>query len=309
MQARPQVRRIVQVCTFAAMSDDDDARWASRLLGIRNQAAYADPAKVDGFLVTKLLLEAGHELREQQLAKGDGGTTHGLARLTRQLVVERAKRLRLQRNLAVGPKVRSFVRAFNDRWVIDNYRKDVVIFGLYHLGWREALELSRRRMPELLDELAAGRLRGRDFIRTMVRQDADVRSAYMRYSVADVGLAMEPVYREMAIRAHLDFLATHAHEWISAYAEIQRRFGFALRPEVRLDKAYRWIAWLVQAAAVEGSVTGVDATDLAVEGVLAVIAGMADPGDHRSPGEVVDGLFSDKDCSAAWMPRWNVGYA
>jgi len=42
---------------------------------------------------------------------------------------------------------------------------------------------------------------------------------------------------------------------------------------------------------VEATVTGADTTDLAVEGILAVIAGMSDPGDHRSPGDVVDDLF------------------
>lgn len=262
------------------------------MLGIQSPAAFADPAKADVFLVTKLLLEAGHQLREQQRARGDGGTTHGLARLTRGRVVECAKRLRLQRDLPVGPKVRSFVGAFNDRWgSIDGYRKDLVIFGLYYLGWREALEHSRRRMPELLGELEAGRVSGRDFVRAIVRRDAEVRSTYMPYSVSDVGLAMEPAYREMAIQAHRDFLATHGDEWVTAYAEIQRRFGFELRPEVSLDKVYRWIAWLVQAAAVEATVTEADTTDSAVEAILTVIAGMVDPGDHRSPGQVVDDLF------------------
>jgi hypothetical protein len=274
------------------MSDSDDARWSGRLLGIRSRAAYADPAKADVFLVTKLLLEAGHQLREQQLEKGDGGTTHGLARLTRERVVDRATQLRLQRNLPVGPKVRSFVGAFNDRWAsIDSYRKDLVIFGLYHLGWREALEQSRRRIPQLAGELEAGRLSGSEFIRAIVRQDAEVRSAYMRYSVSESSLAMEPAYRELAIRAHLDFLAMHAKEWVAAYAALQQRFGIVLRPQVRLDKAYRWIAWLAQAAAVEGSVTGVDSTDLAVEGILTVIAGMAGVADNRAPAEVVDDLF------------------
>jgi hypothetical protein len=276
---------------LARMSDNEDARWAGRLLGIRSPAAYADPAKADAFLVTKLLLEAGHQLREQRLDKGDGGTTHGLARLTKKRVTERAMQLRRLRNLPVSSKVRSFVGAFDDRWYIDGYRKDLVIFGLYHLGWREALEQSRHRMLELLGELKAGRLSGRDFIRAIVRQDADVRSTYMRYSVSDASLVMEPAYREMAVRAHLDFLAMHANDWIDAYREIQRRFGIELRPEVGLDKSFRWIAWLVQAAAVEATVTGVDTTDLAVDGILTVIAGMADTGDRRSPGDVVDDLF------------------
>jgi len=140
------------------MSDNDDARWAARLRGIRSPAVYADPAKADVFQVTKLLLEAGHQVREQQLARGDGGTTHGLARLTRERVVDHAVRLRLQRNLTVGSKVRSFVGAFNDRWGgIDGYRMDLVIFGLYYLGWREALEQSRRRM---LDRVAGAGGRG-----------------------------------------------------------------------------------------------------------------------------------------------------
>jgi hypothetical protein len=271
----------------------NDLRWASRLDGIDSAETFANPAKAEVFAVTKLLLEAGLQLRDEGMEKGDGGSTHGLSRVTRDKVVSLARALRAQRDLRLGAKVRTLQGAFNERWPqVDRFRRDVIIFELYARRWREELEASRRHMMELVDDLDSGRLGGADFIRAIVRLDAAVRSRFMRHAIAQAGLAMEPAYKELATRAHAEFLAEHSDEWIAAYRVIQDKCGINLRPGVTLDKAFKWIAWLVQSGAVEANVAGTDTSDLVAEGLMTMLAGLVDPGDNRSGEAFVNDRLS-----------------
>jgi hypothetical protein len=267
--------------------------------GIENAETFANPAKSEVFTVTKLLLEAGLQLREEGLVKGDGGSTHGMSRVTRDRVVSLAQALRERRGLRLSAKVRTLSGAFNERWPqIDRFRRDVIIFELYARRWRQQLEDSRRRMMELLDDLGSGRLNGADFIRAVVRLDAAVRSRFMRHAIAQAGLAMEPAYKRLATQAHAEFLAEHRGEWIAAYRVIQDRYGINLRPGITLDKAFRWIAWLVQSGAVEASVTGTDTSELVAEGIMVMITGLADPGGDRSTEEFVNTVLSPRPSGA-----------
>jgi hypothetical protein len=284
-----------QVDEMQALRDKDERRWARRLDGIESAETFANPAKPEVFAVTKLLLEAGLQLRDESLAKGDGGSTHGMSRVTRDKVVSLAQALWERRGLHLGAKIRTLLGAFNERWPqIDRFRRDVIIFELYALRWREELDDCRRQMMELLGELESGRLGGADFLRAVVGVDAGVRSRFMRYAIAQAGLAMEPAYKQLATKAHAEFLAEHRDEWIAAYRVIQEKCGITLRSGVTLDKAYRWIAWLVQAGAVEANVADTDTSGLVAEGLMAMIAGLIDPGDSRSSEAFVNDMLSPR---------------
>lgn len=230
----------------ATVRDSGELRWVSRLEGIEQRERFADPARPEVFAVTKLLLESGRQLRDVGVANGDGGSVHGMSRVTREKVVRRAQALRDEHCLRLSAKVSTLVGAFNERWPqIDRYRRDVIIFDLYAVRWREEEELeeSRRHMMELLADLESGRLGGADLIRAVARRDAQVRSRFMGYAIAQASLVMEPAYRRLATQAHAEFLAEHVDEWVAAYRDIQERYGISLRPGVTLDKMFKWIAW------------------------------------------------------------------
>jgi hypothetical protein len=282
-----------------ARRDEDERRWAMRLDGIESIETFANPTKPEVFAVTKLLLEAGLQLRDEGLAKGGGGSTHGMSRVTRDKVVRLAQALREQRGLHLGAKVRTLLGAFNERWPqIDRFRRDVIIFELYALRWREELDGCRRHMMELVGDLESGRLGGADFLGALVRVDAAVRSRFMRHAIAQAGLAMEPAYKQLATRAHAEFLARHRDEWIAAYGVIQDKCAITLRPGVTLDKVFRWIAWLVQSGAMEANVAGTDTSELVAEGLMAMIAGLIDPGDNRSSEAFANDLLSPRRVGA-----------
>jgi len=208
-------------------------------------------------------------------------------------VVSLGQRLWVQRSLHLGAKVRTLLGAFNERWPrINRFRRDVIIFELYARRWREEFEGSRRYMMEFVDDLESGRLGGADFIRAAVRLDAAVRSRFMRYSIAQAGLAMEPAYKQLATEAHAEFLAEHKDEWIAAYRVIQDKCGITLRPGVTLDKVFRWIAWLVQSGALEANVAGTDTSGLVAEGIMAMIAGLIDPGENQSSEAFLNDMLS-----------------
>lgn len=133
---------------------------------------------------------------------------------------------------------------------------------------------------------------GANFVRAVVRLDAAVRSRFMRYALAQAGLATEPAYKRLATTAHTEFLAEHKDEWITAYRIIQDKCGVALRPGATPGKVFESIAWLVQAAAMEASVTGTDTSDLVAESIMTMITGVIDPGDHRSCKAFIDDMLS-----------------
>lgn len=271
----------------------EDLRWATRLEGIDNAETLADPANAQVFAVTKLLLEAGLQVKEEEFAVGEGGATHGMSRVTRKLVTKRAQALQATRHLDLGQTSKSLVGAFNSRWPqIDRYRKDLVIFELYSLRWREALEFSRHHMLRISDEVAAGRRSGLDLVRETVVRDAHVRLQFMRLSINQASLIADPVYSDLASRAHTEFLADHRDDWAIDYERIRRKFGIELRPGVSASDLSKWIAWFVRAAAWEANVTGADTSAQAIDGICTLIAGAVDPGDHRPVAEIVSRVLA-----------------
>lgn len=271
----------------------DDLRWAARLEGVSSPQALANPANAQVFAVTKLLLEAGRQVKDQKFEDGDGGVTHGMSRVTRRLVTRQARTLNVTRGIDLGPTSKSLVGAFNLRWPqIDEYRKDLVIFELYSLRWREALEFSRRHMLRLSEEIIAGQRSGLDLVRETVLKDAQVRSRFMRLSTNQASLVVDPVYRKLARRAHSEFMAEHRDDWEIDYERIRKTFNIELRPGVSTSNLSRWIAWMVRAAAWEANILGVDRSALVVKGISTLIAGAVDQGDRRSVEEVVGQVIS-----------------
>lgn len=266
----------------------EDMRWAMRLEGISTSHALTDPANTHVFAVTRLLLEAGLQVKEKEFAVGEGGATHGMSRVTRSLVTKRARAIKAARRLDLGEMSKSLVGAFNSRWPqIDRYRKDLVIFELYSLRWREALEVSRHHMLRVSEEVIAGRRSGLDLVRETVLKDAHVRSRFMRLSINQASLVADPVYRDLACRAHSEFLAAHHDDWVVDYESIRRKFDIELRSDISTSDLSKWIAWMVRAAAWEANVTGTDRSALAIRGILTLVAGAVDPGDHHSVEEVI----------------------
>lgn len=286
------------------MSLDDDFRWALRLEGISDAGKYADPSETEVFAATKVLLQAGLQLWEDDLVKGDCGATHGIGRLTRDRVTKQAEVLRAQSKVSLKRNASSLHGAFDRRWpYIDNYRKDLIIYDLYGVGWRETLELSIPRMMELIDDVQRGKLSGVDFIREVVRLDAAVRSQFFRKAVAQANLVSDPHYESVAKRAHAEYLDQHQEDWLDAYRAIVRSFGIVLRPGSQLEDAFKWIAWLVRAAVWEAKVAGSDTLEGVTQAIVTMIAGMIDTGGHGSCVEIVNIALSPRIDQASPVTR------
>lgn len=275
------------------MSPDDDLRWALRLEGISDAEKYADPDDAKLFAATKVLLEAGLQLWETDLAKGECGATHGIGRLTRDRVTRHAKVLSAQSKLSLKRNARSLDGAFDRRWpYIDDYRKDLITYDLYGVRWREMLELSIPRMMELTADVQLGKLKGIDFIREVVRLDAAMRAKFFSKSVAQANLVTDPRYKTLAKRAHVEYVNQHRDDWLDAYRAIVRSFGIVLRPGSPLENAFKGIAWLVHGAAWDANLADSDTVEMVTQQIVTLITGMIDLGDHRSCVEIFNAAVS-----------------
>lgn len=272
---------------------DDDLRWARRLEGISDANKYADASNAKVFAATKVLLQAGLQLWEADLATGECGATHGIGRLTRNRVTKQAATLSTQSKINLKPNAKSLDGAFNRRWpYIDDYRKDLIIYDLYGVRWRETLDLSIPRMLELTDDVRLGKRSGVDFVREIVQLDATMRSQFFKKAIAQANLVADPDYEALAKQAHAEYLDEHREEWLEAYRAIVRSFGLALRPGSTLENAFKWIAWLVQAGAWEANVANADTVETVTQAIVTLIAGMIDGRDHRSCAEIVNTALS-----------------
>lgn len=274
------------------LHDDDDLRWARRLEGVSDADKYADPRNAEVFAATKVLLQAGLQLWETDLASGECGATHGIGRLTRDRVTRQAEMLSAQSKVSLKRNASSLDGAFNRRWpYVDDYRKDLIIYDLYGVRWREMLELSIPRLLELMDDVQLGKRSGVDLVREIVRLDAAVRSQFFKKAVAQANLVADPDYESLAKRAHAEYLNEHREDWLEAYRVIARSFGIVFRPGSTVEDAFKPIAWLVHAGAWEANVAGVDTVEAVTEAIVTLIAGMIDTGDHRSCAEIVNRAF------------------
>lgn len=276
-------------------NSDCEVPWTTELEGLQNPAGQADPG--DGFPLTKLFFEAGLQLADEDLRKGDS-PAYGWGPITMAKVVPRALKLAKERNLDLdGNKVTSGKGAFKQRWRhIADFRGDLATYAAYSTRWRDALESARRELLDGLDDVAKGHRQFSDLILSVTARNMKLRLRFARYVIFQLTLTVDAAYARRVCKADRVFSERYAQHWLNAYEEALRILGFKLRPDVNLEILGRLFSCLAQGLTVfafdndDDSLTRDDeGNSLLGHGVALMVAAVIDRGDGGTVYELLDG--------------------
>jgi hypothetical protein len=255
-----------------------------------------------GNIATMVLLEAGLREVEDQLA-GRGrypAEDLGWARITRRLVVKRAKRIaqtELTEPVNVGEG------AFKYRWPglggMADYFMCLVSYSLNAPRWRAAFESGPRRALAELPEVASGRKELADLITRIATHDLRVRIRLAKYWLFQLSLTIDARWKAMANKAHRQYLQNYADRWVPVYEEGLRQLRVRFRPGMTADKLDAMVSALIAGFAEHAAGTGdevylygEDCATLFAEAVQSLIYAAIDPGDGVPIGQALHNIVA-----------------
>lgn len=296
-QFRELLRRATEEDTPGEPDADpefEDFPWAGLLEGISSLGAQANPRQRKPFEVTRLFLEAGLTMADEDLGQL-GGPDVGWRPISRDRVVRGATRLAEERGEATRPGL----AAFRDRWQrTEDYLQDLVTYALNSTRWQEALDAARVELLDGLDGVVAGRARFSDLIVSVAEKDMSLRLRFARYLIFQLTLTVNDKFRRLAQKAHAQFFEVYSRSWVAAYDEALKKLGLTLRPGVDAEVLAKLFGCLAHGIVMIAAELGddqftQDADDrpLLADGVMLMILGSTDTGDGRSSRDGVDALL------------------
>lgn len=269
-----------------------DLQWVELLEGLQNPGGQADPAKENSFALTRLFLEVGLKMADEDLGHC-GGPAFGWRQISRERVVSRA--VKLGSDIDWG-EVGSGIGAFRSRWRrMADYLQDLVTYALYSPRWREALEFAKVELLAGLDDVANHRRTFSDLILAVAKKDMILRLRFARYLIFQLTLTVDSAYSRVAYEAHTRFYERYSESWAAAYHEALKKLGLKLRPGVTIDVLSKLFGSLAQGLTMIAADTGdnsltndANGRPLLANGVMLMILGAIDRGDGRSIEDCID---------------------
>jgi hypothetical protein len=264
--------------------------WPAVFRGFIKRDSLADPRnkKRSAFVVTMLFVEAGMRELDDQLIGRSPVRKDGLAwaRITRDIIVRRARRLLAEVSGTSRWGVRVGEGGFKDRWPglggMSNFFMCMVRYACTDPKWRRVLDTGPQRALAMLPRVRTGELALADLIENVARRDLRMWARLARCWLFPLLLTMDSTWKKVGTEAFGELLSDYTERWAPVYAEAMRQFGVALRPDTDPARLSGMISAQMNGSAMAIAGKGVsDDGDIAqfVHAVQALIYAAVDPGD------------------------------
>jgi hypothetical protein len=294
------------------MNFNDEVNWPEIFAGHIARPSLADPKNRWPYLTTMLFVEAGLRELGDQLA---GRSTHGRedlgwARITRDIIVDRAKRIasneldeRDRQGLRVGQG------AFKYRWPglggMSDFLMCLIRYACTAPRWVLALDYGPQTAMTKLSAIMSGEMELADLIHRIATHDLRLRVRLAKYWLLQLALTMDVKWRSTANKACRELLDFYTDRWVPVYDEGLRRLGVAFRPGMSSKKLSLMVSAQISGFAVliastgdDSYLHGEDCMELFAESLQLIIYSMVDPGDGRTIADALSDVGA-----ATTLPR------
>lgn len=274
--------------------------WPAVFKGFIDDESLADPRNEQRstFIATMLYVEAGFRELDDQLVGRSPNWKEGLswARITREIIVERAKRISTKLSEADRSGLRVGEGGFKYRWPrlggMSNYSMCVVRYACVDPKWRRILGNGPQRALAALPKVRTGELSLAELIETIASHDLKMWARLSRCWLFPLLLTMDTTLRSVGNAAFCELLSHYTKQWSQVYEEAVRQFGVALRPDMSPALLSRMLSAQINgsAMAIAGKGCG-DEADVTqfVLAAQSLIYAAIDPGDEKDvPGALVE---------------------
>lgn len=289
------------------MKFDDEVDWPSIFAEHIDRPSLADPHNRhrSAYVATMLFLEAALRETHDQLSglSKDGTDDLGWARISRRLVVRRARRLAAEK-LAESDRqgLQLGEGGFRDRWPgwggRSNFLACVVRYFCASPRWRSFFDFGARKARAELPEIGAVDLP--DLIQKIAIHDLHHRVRLSQWWLFQLSLTLNTKWRAVATKAYRELLEEYGRRWIPVYEEGLRRFRVSLRPDLSPAKLCAMISAQITGFATqiaglgnEPRVLGEDAFALFAKSVQLLILAAIDTGDGRDVAAALSDRLTD----------------
>jgi hypothetical protein len=271
---------------------NEEVDWPGVFRGFIRQESLADPGnrRRSPFIVTMLFVEAGLRELDDQLIGRSPVRKEGLtwARITRDVIVRRARRILAELPAAVRRGARVGEGGFKHRWPdlggMSNFFMCMVRYACTDPKWRRILGSGPQRALAALPRVRAGELSLAELIEIVARHDLRMWARLARCWLFPLLLTMDTTWAAVGRAAFGELLSDYSKRWVPVYEEGMRQFAAELRP----DMSPALLSGMVSAQ-INGSAMAIagrgrsDDGDIAqfVQAVQALIYAAVDPGDGR----------------------------
>jgi hypothetical protein len=290
------------------MHFNDEVNWPEIFAGHIRRPSLADPTNRGAYRTTMLFVEAGLRELDDQLA---GHSTHGRedlgwARITREIIVDRAKRVaaseldeRDRQGLHVGEG------AFKYRWPglggMSDFVMCLVRYACTAPRWVLALDYGPRTAMTKLPSVLSGELELAELITRIATHDLRLRVRLAKYWLLQLALTMDVKWKSIANKACRELLDFYTDRWVPVYDEALRRFDVSFRPDMSSKKLSLMVSAQISGFAVliastgdDSCLHGEDSMELFAESLQLLIYAMVDPGDGRPISEALCDITSER---------------
>jgi hypothetical protein len=286
------------------MHFNDEVNWPEIFAGHISRPSLVDPKNRVPYVTTMLFVEAGLRELDDQLA---GRSTHGRedlgwARITREIIVDRAKRIAAneldechRQGLRVGEG------AFKYRWPSLGGMSDFVMclvrYACTAPRWVLALDYGPTTALAKLPGIMSGEMKLADLVSRIATHDLRLRVRLAKYWLLQLALTMDVKWKSIANKACRELLDFYTDRWVPVYDEGLRRLGVSFRPGMSSKKLSLMVSAQISGFAViiastgdDSCLYGEDSMELFAESLQLLIYGMIDQGDGRPIADALDDI-------------------
>lgn len=220
------------------MNFNDEIDWAERFRGYISNPSLADPKNTrrESYVATMVYLEgAARELDDQLCGRSSFGRDDlGWARITRSIVVRRAKRIAGELSEHGSPKLRLGEGGFKYRWRSYGGMSDFFMCLVRYVctapQWCSIFDYGPRKSLEELPKVRRGQLELSDLISKIASHDLRVRVRLARCWLFPLSLKMDARWKAVASKAGGELLEAYTDRWVPVFDEGLKELGVKLRP-------------------------------------------------------------------------------
>jgi hypothetical protein len=278
---------------------NEEVDWPSIFRGFIKRDSLADPRnrRRKTFTSTMLFVEAGFRELDDQVTGRSPVRKDGLAwaRITREIIVRRARRLLAE----LPPEARRGVRigegGFKDRWPglggMSDFFMCMVRYACTDPRWRRMLDSGPKRALEALPAVRRGELSLAELITRIATQDLKLWVRLARCWLFPLLLTMDKNWKSVGHAAYGELLDSYAQRWVPVYENGLSQFRVTLRSDFDAVELSHTVSAHITGFAIRIAGRGRDddlETERFARSVQALLYAAIDPGDGHNVARALD---------------------